>query len=295
MFLFQIFNRRDVTDGVVYSSKIGIAAYAVIGIMISLGIALILISLTDENLKGTSTLIVLSLFIFITLVLLPALLLVITHLRIKVTLKGNSMLVEGYIKKIDIGYSSITRVRETSDFFQYYYAPSVTSLHQIEITYKDKKGRKSIEYVCPKKRQEFLSELEAKLQGPGVFVKKEKGKKRKITFVELVDFGSEEANSVVKFTFRLYVLAMAFGTCIAIFLILGDRELAGLGFAYVTILLSLPVLLPMSRQARKVKEKMDDHDILAARARSKKSKMIAAVVFLISVSAMFFIAVLLSG
>jgi len=161
-----------VSDAEVYRVKIGATIYVLMGLVILLGIMILFFA--GNGSKSASESIALYSFALIFTVLLPIASLAGTYLKIKVTMEENSLTVEGLLKKTEIRYSSVVRVRETKEFpspLDRCSYEATTSLHRIEITYKGKNGRENTECVCPGKMQEFLSKLEAKLQDPGIIIK----------------------------------------------------------------------------------------------------------------------------
>ncbi|MCL2031854.1 MAG: PH domain-containing protein [Methanomassiliicoccaceae archaeon] len=92
--------------------------------------------------------------------------------RVRFTFKENGLLINGILRKYEIGYSSITHVTEDDSFAAFYYPgtfgpATALSLDQILIGY----GATKKIYIAPEKKQEFLSKLEKKLPNPSVLVR----------------------------------------------------------------------------------------------------------------------------
>jgi len=101
--------------------------------------------------------------------------------KIKYVFKWNSLSVVGIFTNLDIPYSSITEVKETSSFFTFYYASyTLMSLDQLDISFDNtsigksgmKREWKEIVTISPKMKEEFIARLEAKLNGIKVIRKK---------------------------------------------------------------------------------------------------------------------------
>jgi len=102
-------------------------------------------------------------YLMMTLMLLfyPLVIFPLFLIRVKYIFRTESLIVRRYLSTYEIRYRSITHVEEVTDHSVYFanITPSVPSSKQIWIWYSDKDGSEQYVNICPRKKEEFLSQL----------------------------------------------------------------------------------------------------------------------------------------
>ena len=92
-------------------------------------------------------------------------------IRVKYIFRTESLIVRRYLSSYEIRYRSITHVEEMTDHSIYILniTPSVPSSKQILIWYTDKDGSEQNVNICPREKEEFLSQLRYRVD-PKAFI-----------------------------------------------------------------------------------------------------------------------------
>ena len=157
----------------IYRTKVSVLWYGLTGLMVAL-IAIIFYYLPIFLEEG-------EMISFIFLVIISTALLALiayTFFKIKYKFNEHSISVIGIFTNLEIQYSSVTEVKEISSFLMFWFASyTFMSMDQLEIKFKDPyagSAERSV-IISPKKKEEFIAELEAKVPRVKVIRKKRKG------------------------------------------------------------------------------------------------------------------------
>ena len=268
-----------------FKAKMGLAVY-----VFCLGFELFIIAVICVFLyvyliipEFSASMFMLVLLLFGGLALIPLLMLRWALNSIKIFLKEDSLFVKGMLGvEHDVPYSSITSVREVADISEYYYSYTASSKYSLEIRY----GKDGKVNISPADREGFLSKLVPRLSDPSICVRGggKDGRGEKTVSLGLTAFGSEEARSLGKLTRYLTAASLAVLFAIVIILVYNyDELIAARLYIYPGMVCPLIMMVFLSRQARKVQQDMDNHDLYAARAKLKRGRIIGACLFVLSV------------
>ena len=154
-----------------YGTKVNVLWHILVIVMISTAvfiIASVYLSIIPEEEVSTMLLLLIPLSAVLTLIFYA-------FFVIKYTFRWDSLYVRGVLfMKFDIPYSSITEVKEKSCFITFWFhSYTFMSLDQLEITFSStsvgRSGSMKVEeqsvIISPKKKEEFISMLEARLPG----------------------------------------------------------------------------------------------------------------------------------
>jgi len=193
--------------------------------------------------------------------------------------------------KYDIPYSSITSVREVKDVTQYWFSTTASSVYSLEIMY----GKGEQANVSPLDKEEFISELRTKLKDPDIC---RTGEGQTIsataTSVWSAKFDSEEAQSLGILSQRIFfvLLAAAIGITMGLIFVY-DTDRSVYLFMFPVAMYSAVVNYLIFRQAGKVQQEMDKHDVISAKAKLRKGRVIGLTLLITSLFLMFFLAALI--
>ncbi|MCL2296073.1 MAG: PH domain-containing protein [Methanomassiliicoccaceae archaeon] len=190
-----------------YRSKVG--DYNLFMLLLLLGLAAMMIGLGIVEKDGLASLILI--LFSVPFLLIDALFLWFAFIRLKYVLRENCLFVRGFFSKLEIEYSSIKDIRESSDFGAVYTGTTALSMDQICIEYEQTKKWKSgtkttreCAVLSPKDKEEFLRSLRARC-GHGPTYRRMRDESKGLTQWTMISLTSGMALTIVISTWLIFM------------------------------------------------------------------------------------------